>query len=89
MGMPSAFEQTADFSGMNGGTEPLYLQAAVHKAFIDVNEFGSEAAAATGVVAGTRSTRGIIEVNRPFLLLIRDVNSRSILFCGRIVNPLA
>ena len=88
LGMPSAFNRYSDFSGMNGGPLPLFLTDVVHKAFVDVNEFGTEAAAATAVIAGVRSTRGEIRVDRPFLLLIRDLISGSILFIGRVVNPL-
>ncbi len=94
LGMPSAFiYRIANFSGMDGDVQlPLYLQAVVHKAFVDVNESGTEAAAATAGVVGTRGIvrhRGPIVVNRPFLLLIRDLTSNSILFIGQVVNPLS
>lgn len=90
LGMTNAFGLNANFSGMDGGiTPPIYLQNIIHKAFVDVNELGTEAAAATGVVAGIRSSRGSIIIDRPFLLLIRDIKSGSILFIGRVVNPLS
>src|ERR687886_2612610 len=84
MGMPLAFSPSADFSGIAGGTEPLSLSAVVHKAFVDVNEEGTEAAAATGVVmvrtsAAVRPTP-VFRADHPFLFLIRDTRSGSILF---------
>jgi len=89
LGMPLAFSRRADFSGINGGKEPLFISAVVHKAFVDVNEQGTEAAAATGVVVGTTSARVTPEfrADRPFVFLIRDKRSDSVLFLGRVVNP--
>ena len=87
LGMPSAFNNQANFSGIDGRLE-LYLDAVVHKAFLDVDEFGTEAAAATAAVVGLRGARGECLVDRPFLLLIRDTKSKSILFLGRVMNPL-
>ncbi len=93
MGMPSAFEPArADFSGMDGERD-LFISAVVHKAFVDVNEEGTEAAAATGVVVGITSI-GPVEPMRfvadhPFLLLIREEASGAILFMGRVANPSA
>jgi serpin B len=68
----------------------LYVSAVIHKAYVDVNEEGTEAAAATAVV--TRSlaslTRPIIfRADHPFMFLIRDNRSGSILFMGRVTNP--
>jgi serpin B len=92
MGMTLAFQPTqADFSGMNGGSEPLFISAIVHKTFVDVNEEGTEAAGATAVVmkAGSAPPRKEIEfrVDHPFVFLIRDNRSGSILFLGRVVDP--
>jgi len=86
MGMPTAFTDAADFSGLDDRTD-LFLQAVVHKAFVDVNERGTEAAAATGVAVGVKSLPKEFLVNRPFLFLIRDTKSGSILFMGRVVDP--
>ena len=85
MGMTDAFDSRADFSGMNGERN-LFLSAVLHKAFVDVNEEGTEAAAATGIAVGTTA---IIEkpqfrADHPFLFLIRDRASGSILFLGRV-----
>jgi serpin B len=90
LGMPDAFSSRADFSGMDG-TRDLYLQEVVHKAFVDVNEKGTEAAAATGVVVGVRSARPTptpeFRADHPFFFLIRDTQSGTILFTGRLNNP--
>jgi serpin B len=85
MGMPDAFTADADFSGMAPG---LFISLVKHKAFIEVNEKGSEAAAATAVVM-TKSVFGMSDfiANRPFVFLIRDNKTNSILFIGSILNP--
>lgn len=89
MGMTDAFGG-ADFSGMTSNRE-LYISAVVHKAFVKTDETGSEAAAATAVVM-TRTTSvptiPTFIANRPFVFLIRDRNSGTILFLGRVMNPL-
>jgi serpin B len=87
MGMPRAFTSSmADFSGMDG-TDRLFLQAAVHKAFVQVNEVGTEAAAATAVAAADESEPQSFRADHPFLFLIRDNRSGSVLFLGRLVEP--
>jgi serpin B len=92
LGMRDAFNQkVADFSGIEAKKE-LFLSAVVHKAFVEVNEKGTEAAAATGVRAGLKSgrprlTRQVFKADRPFVFLIRDRLSGSVLFLGRLVNP--
>ena len=92
MGMSDAFAPgRADFSGMDG-TRELFIQAVVHKAFVDVNEEGTEAAAATGVVVGVTSIGPppvVFRADHPFLFLIRDNETGSILFIGRVANPKA
>jgi serpin B len=91
MGMPQAFSGTADFSGMTG--KPLFkISKAVHKAYVDVNETGTEAAAATGMMmvgASQAEEQQIIvfDADHPFLFLIRDTTTGSILFLGRLTNP--
>jgi serine protease inhibitor len=87
MGMPQAFSDTSDFSGMSGKTD-LEISEVIHKAFVDVNEQGTEAAAATAVVAATRGGSQMFRVDHPFVFLIYDRDSGSILFLGRVVNPL-
>ena len=89
MGMPSAFNDGADFSGMTG-TKDLFISDVFHKAFVSVDEEGTEAAAATAVVMSLTSAPENplrLEVDRPFLFLIRDIQTNSILFMGRVVEP--
>jgi serpin B len=90
LGMKSAF-RGADFSGMHTGKEPLDITDVVHKAFVDVNEEGTEAAAATGVVVGLTSAAPTksktFKADHPFLFLIRDHKTGSVLFLGRVANP--
>lgn len=91
MGMAGAFGPTADFSGMSEpGAEPLGISEAFHKAFIDVNEEGTEAAAATGLVMRATAAHAItatFNADHPFLFLIRDNQAGAILFMGRVVYP--
>lgn len=89
LGMGRAFSEQADFSAMNGGDEKLQLTDVIHKAYAEVNEEGTEAAAATGVVVGVRSVpvRKEVRADRPFLYLIRDRQSGAILFLGRMIDP--
>lgn len=89
MGMPDAFSECdANFSGMDG-TRELHISAVVHKAFVEVNEEGTEAAAATAVVMSSRSLMQppAFRADHPFLFLIRDNHSGSILFLGRVIDP--
>jgi serpin B len=91
LGMPLAFDvRRADFSGMTG-TRDLFISAVVHKAFVDVNEEGTEAAAATAVVMKLRSAAPagvkLFRADHPFLFLIRDRESGAILFLGRVADP--
>ena len=90
MGMPDAFDpELADFSAMVGQKE-LYISAVIHKAFLEINEEGSEAAAATGVVVSVTSIAAsppIFKADHPFVFFIRDNKSQSILFLGRVLNP--
>ena len=86
MGMASAFDNAADFSGMNGRKD-LFLANVIHKTFVDVNELGTEAAASTEVMGVSRCGGGRFRADRPFIFLIRHIQSGSILFMGRVVNP--
>jgi serpin B len=89
LGMPDAFGQKADFSGMSG-KQDLFLQEVFHKAFVDVNEKGTEAAAATGAVVALRSSPAPLpefRADHPFLFLIRHNPTGCILFMGRLVKP--
>ena len=93
MGMPQAFQPSADFSAMTGKKD-LCISAVVHKAYIDVNEEGTEAAAATAVTMRTMSVRArnpapppVFRADHPFVFLIRDNRSNSILFMGRVADP--
>ena len=89
MGMPIAFSGGADFSGMTGNPE-LAISDVVHKAFVAVDEAGTEAAAATAVIMKlTAVPEPPVEVtiDRPFIFLIRDIETGAILFVGRVLNP--
>jgi serpin B len=89
MGMPDAFGGGADFSGMSPG-EQIFISAVIHKAFVEVNEEGTEAAAATAVVmpASARpEPPPVFRADHPFIFMIRENASGSILFLGRMVNP--
>jgi serpin B len=88
MGMPAAFSDGADFSGMSGAGD-LFLTDVVHQAFITIDEAGTEAAAATAVGVGITSLPPELEINRPFVFLIRDTQTGAILFLGRVLNPAA
>ncbi len=91
MGMPTAFGPGADFRGMDG-TKNLFISDAVHKAYIDVNEEGTEAAAATGVVVGIGAAPPeddvpVFRADHPFIFAIQDSDTGNILFMGRVVRP--
>ncbi len=91
LGMPLAFDGgAADFSGITGRRD-MAISAVVHKAFVDVDETGTEAAAATAVVmekkGGAAARTMVFRADHPFLFLIRDNLSGSILFLGRLVRP--
>ncbi|MCK5720465.1 MAG: serpin family protein [Thiomargarita sp.] len=92
LGMLDAFNQkNADFSGLNGKKD-LVISDAVHKTFINVDENGTEATAATSIIISAKSipVDSPIEfrVDHPFLFLIKDIPSNTILFWGKVSNPL-
>lgn len=87
MGMEDAFDaDRADFSGMDG-TRQLLITDVAHEAFVAVDEEGTEAAAATGVVVGIESMPVEVRVDRPFIYLIYDAELDLLLFVGRVLNP--
>lgn len=93
MGLTLPFDQLkADFSGIATG-EDLYISAVIHKAFVDVNEEGTEAAAATGVAVAARAMPSlpaeppVFRADHPFLFAIRDNATGTLLFLGRVNNP--
>ena len=89
MGMPTAFGDGADFSGMDG-TRNLYIQDVIHKAFVAVDEEGTEAAAATAVIIaemGIMVPEVEMTIDSPFIYAIRDLETGSILFLGRVMDP--
>ncbi len=88
MGMRTPFTE-ADFSGMDG-TRDLFISEVVHKAFVSVDEKGTEAAAATAVMIALSSAPSApveMTVDRPFIYMIRDLKTGTILFIGRVLNP--
>ncbi len=94
LGMPQAFSAAADFSGMTGKPD-FSISAAIHKAYIDVNEQGTEAAAATSTIMVATAMRQstpepppiVFRADHPFLFLIRDTRTGGILFMGRVADP--
>jgi serpin B len=92
MGMARAFQSGANFSGITR-TADLYISMVVHKAFIDVAEEGTEAAAATGIVIGKTSAQVSPSVtfraDHPFVFVIKDNQTGAILFIGRVTDPTA
>ncbi|HEY4330011.1 MAG TPA: serpin family protein, partial [Phycisphaerae bacterium] len=91
MGMTEAFSPAADFSGISGSAEgKLFISAVLHKAFVEVNEEGTEAAAATGVVMSRSAMMAnptVFRADHPFLFLIRHEATGAILFMGRVSEP--
>jgi serpin B len=89
MGMPIAFTGAADLSGMNGNQD-LFIQGVLHKAFVAVDEEGTEAAAATAVIIGLTAVPPSelnVTIDRPFVFIIRDIETKAILFVGRVLDP--
>jgi serpin B len=90
LGMTTAFDRgAADFSGMTG-TPGLFIGDVIHKAFIDVAEKGTEAAAATAVIMKDASMPVFdltFRADRPFLYFLRDQPTGAILFMGRVLDP--
>jgi serpin B len=87
LGMRTTFGPDADFT--RASNEPGFqLGEILHKTFVNVDESGTEAAAATAVtLIGAVFERVVVRVDRPFLFLIRDANTGTVLFMGRVVDP--
>jgi len=93
MGMPTAFSGGADFSGMDGIGD-LFISNVIHQAFVEVNEEGTEAAAATAVVMELTACMPtepvpVFRADHPFVFFIQDDETGNILFMGRVANPTA
>jgi serpin B len=87
MGLSDAFDpDRADFSAMTGGRD-LYIDTVMHKAFVAVDEKGTEAAAATAGAMIESAPAVTLTIDRPFIFVIRDLPSGQILFIGRVLNP--
>lgn len=90
LGLSKAFTSSADFSGIDGKHD-LFISQVIHKAFIDVNEQGAEAAAATGIAVGAtavfRPEPKVFLADHPFAFFLRDTASGAILFAGRLARP--
>lgn len=90
LGMPAAFDASqADFSEMDGRRD-LFISQAVHKAYVAVDEKGTEAAAATGIAMATAAILNPpeVKVDRPFLFFIYEQSTSTVLFAGRVLNPI-
>jgi serpin B len=90
LGMPIAFTDAADFSGMSPTGDELFIRDVLHQAFIKVDEEGTEAAAATAVIMEAVSAPLVtteLTVDRPFIFLIRDDATGALLFMGRVLDP--
>jgi serpin B len=90
---PAAFTDATDLPGMDG-TQNLVVSSVVHKAFVDVNEEGTEAAAATGVIINLKTSLGgdetpVFRADHPFIFAILDNDTGTILFMGRVVDPVS
>lgn len=87
LGMTDAFEQgMADFSGI-ASKEGLFLSEVIHRSFVEVNEEGTEAAAATTANVGFRCMVPYFCANHPFLFFIQHSRTNGIVFCGRFSSP--
>jgi serpin B len=88
LGMPIAFDaKNADFSGMTT-VEQLFISQVIHQAYVKVDEKGTEAAAATGVVmVPTAMPRNVFRADHPFIFIIQQKDTGNILFLGRVVDP--
>jgi serpin B len=94
LGMQVPFQSTADFSGITGAKD-LFISDVLHKAFVEVNEEGTEAAAATAIIMELTATPGeeperiVFDCDHPFLYMIQHQETGTILFMGVMENPSA
>ena len=88
LGMPTAFSDDADFSGMTG-KQDLYISNVIHQSYVAVDEEGTEAAAATAVIMREKSAvlENIFRADHPFVFIIQEKDTGNILFLGRVVDP--
>lgn len=88
MGMPTAFSMQADLSGIDG-SQNLYIQNVIHQAFVQVDEKGTEAAAATSITIGFKSAMpsNVFTADHPFIFIIQEKETGNILFMGRMTDP--
>ena len=88
LGMPKAFSNDADFSGMTGKKD-LYISNVIHQAYVGVDEEGTEAAAATAVVMELTAMlpMNVFRADHPFIFIIQEKGTGNILFLGRVVDP--
>jgi len=88
LGMPTAFSERADFSGMTGKKD-LFIDFVIHQAYIKVDEKGTEAAGATAIITRFTSVMptNIFRADHPFIFLIQEKDTGNILFIGRVINP--
>ena len=90
LGIDLAFTHSADLSGMSADLD-MMIDVVIHEAYVKINEEGTEAAAATGVGVGTTSEPQYesVTADHPFLFLVRDRITDSVLFIGRVADPTA
>ena len=90
LGMPLAFSEAADFTGITAPGD-IYISRVIHKTFVDVNEAGTEAAAVTVIelieLSAGDDEAVTMRIDRPFIFVIRERLTGSILFMGKIVDP--
>jgi serine protease inhibitor len=91
MGMPTPFSSRADFSGMSGAGD-LFIKNVIHQAYVEVNEEGTEAAAATGIImelTAVRPETPVFRADHPFIFVIQETETGNILFLGRVCDPIS
>jgi serpin B len=87
MGMTGVFAPGADFSGMDGTDDGMpWIDQVVHKAYIQIDEYGTMAVAATGMEL-TLGIHNSLDARRPFIYVIRDIDTGTVLFMGRVLDP--